>query len=134
LAITQTQGSITNASFTKVAQGISNLRNIASSNPFAGRAADALQTLTDRMVTGANPLSSGSKDQAQRDGGAMYLFRNTSIISAHQILAREDTPYSSPFSSFLSWVMAEVTKVPNHSIQWQGFHQLNPLNLESILN
>lgn len=82
---------------------------MAPSNTFAGRAADALQTMTDRMVTGADPLSSGTEDQPRRGEVATYSFGNTPSVPAHQILGREGVPYSSPFSSSLSWVMAEVT-------------------------
>ncbi|KFY94302.1 hypothetical protein V500_03344 [Pseudogymnoascus sp. VKM F-4518 (FW-2643)] len=62
IVITRTQRSMTSDTFPKITQGISILENMASSNAFAGRAADALRKLTSRSVMEATDLSRGGED------------------------------------------------------------------------
>jgi hypothetical protein len=108
LTISQTQGSISNVSLAHIAQGISDLRNMAQSNNFAGHAADALQTITNHLFPAAYHLSTSSKDQPQSAKGATYSYKGTQIIPPHHILEEAAASRSSPFSSYLSSVMAEV--------------------------
>jgi hypothetical protein len=108
LTISQTQGSISNASLAHVAQGISDLRSMAQSNDFASHAADALQTITTHMFPVAYPSSNSSEDRPRSSKDATYLYEGTPSIPAHHILEEAAASRSSPFSSYLSSVMAEV--------------------------
>lgn len=108
LVIIKTQGSKSIVSFAKVTQGISDLRDMASSSNFAGRAANALQKITDLTMTGADPLSESNDNQTQNAAGASYSLGSALGFSAHRIFDVEGAPSSPLFSSFLSWVMTEV--------------------------
>jgi len=108
LTISQTQDSISSASLAQVAQGISDLRNMAPSSDFAGHAADALQTIIDHTFPGAYPSSKSSEERAQSRKGTTYSYEGTPSIPTHHILEEAAASRSSPFSSYLSSVIAKV--------------------------
>lgn len=81
---------------------------MALSNTFAGRAANALQTMIDSAAVGADLLSNNGKDKYKRGEGVVYPFEGTLNLLTHHIFDREDAPSSPRFSTFLSWVMTEV--------------------------
>lgn len=103
VVIARTQGSMTSDTFPKITQGISILEEMASSNAFAGRAADALRKMASRSVMEANDLSSSGGDWPNSAGSA------TSFPHSHGILAHHLSMRGvSPFSFYLSQVVATI--------------------------
>ncbi|KFY91582.1 hypothetical protein V500_04589 [Pseudogymnoascus sp. VKM F-4518 (FW-2643)] len=107
LVIARTQGSMTSDTFSNLTRGISYLHEMTPSNAFAGRAADALQSIASRSVTGADTLSSGGENWSYpaESATSTYSFRHTHSILSHHLSTRG----VSTFSFYISHIVATAT-------------------------
>jgi hypothetical protein len=103
VVITERQGSMTSDIFPKITQGISVLEEMASSNVFAGRAADALRQMASRSVLKATDLASTGGDWPNCAKSATSFPLSHGIITHHLSMRSV-----SPFSFYLSQVVATI--------------------------
>ena len=94
--IARTQGPMASGILPKVAQEITDLRDMTPSSMFAGRAMDALlRNTADRSLISEKPRPSG---------GVISSLENAPGVSSQQVPAQED----STFLSYLSEALAEI--------------------------